>query len=233
MTTKIGWTFISDVGSSIFFEPVSEASCRAGRNRAGGGVANCPAVQIYESRVFHIRCPFTISIRAHKDSKGWSFRPVFPDTEVEEGLLSSFLEIQPLKLWRRTDTPIVQLSLPYVFVADEEVFVNQIESPFYEGAKNWSLVQGRFNIREWQRPLNWAAEWTQWQTDLVLKRGQPLFSVLFETLSPDRGIALNQVNRTLAMEKAISSAVGVAKMVKGTLTVIKAAGKRRPEKLLE
>jgi hypothetical protein len=84
---------------------------------------------------------------------------------------------------------------------------------------------------DWQRPINWAAEWTDSSTDLILKRGQPLFSLMFES-DPQNGIDLKYSERTPALDKAISSAIGVAKMSKGTVAVTKQAAQRRPQRLL-
>ena len=48
--------------------------------------------------------------------------------EIDEELLKSLLQFQPVKLWRNPKRPVLQLLLPYVFFSDVLVQINQIET---------------------------------------------------------------------------------------------------------
>jgi hypothetical protein len=233
MKPTIGWTFMSNVGSSVFFDPISLASYRKKKSNLSDGVGACPAVKVYENRVIVVRSPYTFTIRAQKTSERLVFCPVFPDTEVQESILRSLIEFQPRSKWRSNDSPILQLSLPYVFLSDENTYVNQIEAPCISGHKNWSLIEGRFNIYDWQRPVNWSIEWVDTTSDLIIKRGQPLFSLLFETNNPDSTFDLKYIEREGELDKAIQSSTGVSKLMRGTFGLTKEAHKKRAPQLIK
>ena len=113
----IGWTLSREQSSSVFFspEPLSGSDKKVSDP---GGVANCPAVAMLEKRVFRIRSPYTFQLRAVSTASGWHFHPVYPRTEVADGVLQTLIEFQPPSLWRRPANPVLQLVLPYVFFSD-------------------------------------------------------------------------------------------------------------------
>lgn len=88
------------------------------------------------------------------------------------------------------------------------------------GEKNWSLIQGRYDIASWQRPINWAIEWTNTDKDIFVKKGDPLCQVIFETLSPESPIDLIKVERNEELQRAIKRTVGVVNKIKNTKNII-------------
>ena len=233
MKSIIGWTFANNLSSSLYYDPIPLGVIQKNRSSSIDGVSACPAVKVFENRIFVVRSPYTFRFRAQRNNSVFEFCPVFPDTEVQEDILRSLIEFQPKSNWRSKNTPILQLSLPYVFFSDVNAYVNQIEAPFDCGLKNWSLIQGRFNIYDWQRPINWSIEWIDTSQDLIIKRGQPLFSLLIETENPDGTLELKYVERNDEIERVLQASNSVSKLTHGTFGLLKEAGKKRPKKLIK
>ena len=55
---------------------------------------------------------------------------------------------------------------------------------------NIRMVAGKFNIYDWQRPLSYAIEWFDTSKDLIIKTGQPLFYIMFNSEKLDDNFEL-------------------------------------------
>jgi hypothetical protein len=63
--------------------------------------------------------------------------------------------------WAHPQRPVLQIVTPYVIVADEPVYLNQLP-PFNYWKANplpGLMVPGRFPVDIWPRHLMWAFEW--------------------------------------------------------------------------
>jgi len=218
---KIGWCFDREEGVAIYKPPISVSKLITERkNKMGAGVSHCPGTLDFNSRTFTILSPYTFRIRAQKENNQINFFPVYPDTEASEEVIKNEISFQPRKLWRDERYPILQLSLPYVFFANESVYINQLEPSRFIGEKNWSLIQGRFDIASWQRPINWAIEWTNINKDIFIKKGDPLCQVVFETSTPKSSLELIKVERNDELQRAIKRTLGVANKMRNTKKII-------------
>ena len=136
--------------------------------------------------------------------------------------------------WRYPDRPTFQLKLPYVLVADEPVYMSQI-APFMHFANPaWpgTIFGGRFPIDIWPRPLMWAFEWHDIEAPLVIKRGEPLFYVHFESRNPVRPIQLVEVDATEDLKTYLSHISGAVNYVDQTFSLFEEAARARPESLI-
>lgn len=219
-SVKIGWCFNRDDGVAVYKPPISMLKLMSERKNKIGGVSHCPGALDFNARTFTIVSPYTFRIRAQKVNNQLNFFPVYPDTEASEEIIKKEISFQPRKLWRDERYPILQLTLPYVFFANESVYINQIEPNRFIGEKNWSLVQGRFDIASWQRPINWGIEWTNTNQDIFIKKGDPLCQIIFETLSPESSLSLIKVERNDELQKAIQRTLGVANKMRNTKRII-------------
>lgn len=218
---KIGWCFERDEGTAVYRAPISISKLITERkNKMGSGVGHCPGINDFNSRTFTILSPYTFRIRAQKINNQLNFFPVYPDTEASEEVIKNEISFQPRKLWRDDKYPILQLYLPYVFFSNESVYINQIEPNRFIGEKGWSLIQGRFDIASWQRPINWAIEWTNTDKDIYIKKGDPLCQVIFETSSPENSINLIKVERNDELQRAIKRTIGVVNKMRNTKKII-------------
>ena len=127
-----------------------------------------------------VRGPFDLRLGFSRDKKG---TPVLKNllsdkSPVRVSRLKKVLTVISESEWRYPDRLIIQLGLPYLFTADETVFMSKI-SPFlhYED-KNplpGTIFGGRFPIDFWPRPLMWEFECHNFEKAIRLKLGQPLF----------------------------------------------------------
>ena len=117
--------------SVIYFFPPERLSS-AGVNRTHAKSASrCPAILALENRYMVVRCPFALRLGFSRDKNG---TPVLKNllgnkSPVRRSKLNKVLTVVSESEWRYPDRPIIQLSLPYLFIADVLVFMSQI-SPF-------------------------------------------------------------------------------------------------------
>ena len=130
--------------------------------------------------------------------------------------------------------PVLQLSLPYLFLSDEPVYMSQV-APFMHYSREplpGTIFGGRFPINVWPRPLMWAFEWHEPQKPLKIARGDPLFYACFETLPQDRGVAMVEAQRTPELLEYLELISGAVNYVNQTFSLFEAAEARRPETLV-
>ncbi len=221
LAQKIGWCFDRDEGVAIYKPPISLSKLiTLQKNIMGAGVSYCPGTNDFNSRTYTILSPYSFRISAQEFDGQLQFFPVYPDTEASEQVIKNEINFQPRSLWRDSRYPILQLSLPYIFFSNETVYINQIEPNRFTGEKNWSLIQGRFNIATWQRPINWAIEWTNTDKDIFIKKGDPLCQIIFETLDQKKSIDLIKVERNDELNLAIKRTLGVVNKIRNTKKII-------------
>jgi hypothetical protein len=114
------------------------------------------------------------------------------------------------------------------------VFISQV-SPFMHYARDpipGTIFGGRFPINVWPRRLLWAFEWHDIQKPLILRRGEPLYYVTFETAPQDRAIQVVETDVTPELRAYLDMISGTANYVNQTFSLFKAAEERRPRKLV-
>ncbi|WP_340302894.1 hypothetical protein [Roseobacter sp. HKCCD7870] len=78
----------------------------------------------------------------------------------------------------------------------------------------------------------WAFEWHQTEKDLVLRRGEPLFYVQFETHDPARAVQLVEAACTAELMGYMNELAAVTNYVNQTFSLFEAAERLLPAKLL-
>ena len=139
----------------------------------------------------------------------------------------------PENEWRSLGKPVIQVPLPYCFVSDRNFFLNQIPQSLIPLSNDASLICGRFPIKDWVRPLSFAIEFNKTPGYLRIKRGDPLFGLLFEGYNNTGDFSLVKAKKTEKLMKYTKSCVGVVGKVNNAFSVMKIAAARRPRKLLE
>ena len=233
---QVGWFLNEKKGGIIYDAPERVRSVEMNREHAKSA-SRCPAVINMESRYFMVKCPFDIHIGFARDDKG---KPVLRNlagtqSSIRASKLGDKLHITSEVEWRTKGIPTIQLSLPYVFIADEPVYMSQV-SPFMHYTKDplpGTLFGGRFPINVWPRPLMWAFEWHEPDKPIKIKRGDPLFYAGFETQSPERSIALTETEVTPELNEYMEMISGAVNYVNQTFSLFEAAEERRPETLLK
>lgn len=232
---RVGWMLDEDKGGVVYFEPTRVRSVEMNKRHAKSA-SRCPAVINLESRFFEIRCPFDLHLRFARDKDGKpGLRNMLGDSSpVRPKKLNTLLHVTSEAEWRYPDRPTVQLSLPYLFLADEPVYLNQVAPFLHYRAEPWpgTIFGGRFPINLWPRPLMWAFEWHDINRDLKLSRGEPLFYCQFETSPQDRPVQVVEAAKTPEVQEYLNHISGAVNFVNQTFSLFKAAEERRPEKLV-
>jgi hypothetical protein len=190
-----------------------------------------------ESRYFMVKCPFDLQIGFGRDDKGKPhlINRLGVASPVRGSKLNEILTLVNEVEWRYPDRPTVQMVLPYVFIADEVVYMTQL-APFAHYLPNpWpgTIFGGRFPINVWPRQIMWAFEWHEPQKDLILRRGDPLFYVQFEHDGPDRPVQVVEAEKTPELMAFMEHVGGAVNYVNQTFSLFRAAEAARPGKLLK
>lgn len=233
---QVGWFLNQRKGSVVFYPPERVRTIPDQRDHAKSA-ARCPAVINLESRHFLIRCPYDLRLGYERDKNGKpALRNLAGDgSAIRSNKLREKIHIVAEREWRHSTVPTLQLVLPYVFIADEPVYLSQL-APFMHFSKTklpGTIFGGRFPINVWPRPLMWAFEWHDTEAPLVVQRGDPLFYVNFETLPQDRNVALSEAEFTSELEEYMEHISGAVNYVSQTFSLFEAAEQKRPAQLLK
>ena len=232
---RVGWLLNEKRSGVVYYPPEGIRSVEVNRTHAKSA-SRCPAIINMESRYFLIRVPYDLHLRFARDKDGQpGLRNMTGDASpVRSNVLSKKLHLTAESEWRYADRPTVQIALPYLFIADEPVYITQL-SAFMHYTKRpnpGTIFGGRFAITNWPRPLMWAFEWHDTSQDIILKRGQPWFYVQFETLPQDRSVSLIEAELTQDVQDFMDHTSAAVNYVNQSFSLFKDAGKARPEKLV-
>ncbi|MFK8080966.1 MAG: hypothetical protein AB8B97_11830 [Granulosicoccus sp.] len=232
---QVGWFLNERKGGVIFYQPERVRSANQNKKHAKSA-SRCPAVINLESRYFLVRCPYDLNLEFVRDKDGRTgIRNLNGERSgIRSGKLREKVVIVNEAEWRYPTVPTIQLSLPYVFIADEPVYISQV-SPFMHYARTplpGTIFGGRFPINVWPRPLMWAFEWHDTTKPLKVDRGDPLFYVGFETMPQDRSVVLSETEVTPELSDYMELIAGAVNYVNQTFSLFEAAEEQRPTKLV-
>ncbi len=231
----VGWLLDQKEATVIFDAPKRVRSVAVNRDHAKSA-SRCPAVINMESRYFEVKCPYDLQLQFMRDDKGKAQLKnlLGNDTPVRPKKLWELVHLVSENEWRYKDRPTLQLNLPYIFVSDEPVYLSQV-APFMHYSADplpGTIFGGRFPINVWPRRLLWAFEWHDIAKPLVLKRGEPLFYVMFETTPQERSVQLVEAEVTHELRQYLDMISGAVNYVNQTFGLFEAAEERRPPKLV-
>jgi hypothetical protein len=232
---EVGWLLDAEKASFIWDAPRRLTRTEPAPEHAKA-VAYCPAVLDHEARLFEVPCPIDVNLGFRFDKDG---RPAVVNldgdkTAIRPNALNDMLAIVNKREWRHPDRPIIQLITPYIFIADEPVYISQLP-PYASYVMNgWPgvLVGGRFPAHLWPRQMMWALEWYDIKKPLSLRRGEPWFYVRFEANDPTRPTRLVEAEWTPELREFQKGVSAVANFMNRTFSLFKIAEARRPKTLL-
>lgn len=232
---KVGWLFRDDTATVVWDAP-TPVHFDHGKPTSSKSAQLCPAAIQFDRLHYAINCPVDLHLRlsANSDGQLQMTNVDGPMSTVRPSGLQKLIVMSPQHEWRHPQRPILQMVTPYVFLSDDPVYVNQFP-PFLHYNKNrWPGVQicGRFPIDVWPRVHMWALEWHDMSADLILKRGEPLFYVRFETTDPSSLVRLVEAERTDELESYMQQITDVTNFVNQSFQLFSTARERRPETLL-
>lgn len=231
---EIGWVLDTQKAGFIWDAP-RRLTRPTGKATHAKGVTFCPAVHDHDARIFEIACPIDAEIGLRmKDGQPMLVNLGGDQSSVRTKHLGQMCVVVDPKEWRHPQRPIVQFMTPYVFLADEPVWITQTAPYYHYLSIPWPglLIGGRFPIHIWPRGLVWAFEWYEPGKPLVLKRGEPWFYASFETGDPARRVRMVEAELTPQLQEYMNGIKGVTNYVSRTFSLFSTARQRRPKTLL-
>lgn len=199
-------------------------------------VQACPAVNGLERRLIEIPAPFSLQMRciAHQNGR-FSVHIIPAGTRIDHKHAAQLVTVMPRETWRHPSYPVIQIPLPHFFVSDSLTYLTQmpawasVEGVRYPG----SLIGGRFRADLWPRALNLAFEWTDFNADFQMRRGQPSCYLFPEISNPESEILLKEFPLSADLRDYADKISDVVKYTSGTFSLLDRAKEVRPKKLLK
>jgi len=233
---EVGWT-LDSAKATFIWEAPSRLDREEKRSSHAKSVSFCPAVIDHEARIFQVNCPVDVQICLEIDPKTNQLRlrsTAGEMSSIRPKALSELIALNAPSEWRHPKRPILQIRSPYVFVADELVYMMQLPAFNYYPTTRLPglMIGGRLPIHIWPRPIMWAFEWHDTSQELVLKRGEPWFYVRFEFQDPTRPVRMVEADMTPQLREYIQGLSDVTNYVSRTFSLFGIARSRRPKTLL-
>jgi hypothetical protein len=232
---EVGWLIDTDK-SSLIWDPPKPYLRKMPKPNSVKSVQVCPAAIDFDARHFVVPCPVDlhIKIKMSANEPPQLINGAGSQSTVRPKHLNQMIHLISQSEWRDPVKPIVQVTTPYIFLADEVAYVNQVPPylDYIDPAWPGTLIAGRFPVHIWPRHLMWAFEWQDITKDLILSRGDPWFYVRFDTEDPSRPVRLVEADATPEVRAYIDSISGVTNYVNRTFSLFERAKARRPKVLL-
>lgn len=173
---NINYTFApkaNQLEDVLFFEPEPIIDYLA-TSRKGTQILKCPAFLDYYKNTYLIKAPvdltFTVS-GSHIDCQN-----SYPQDYLEK-IFTNRYQIENLY-------STVSLSWYYMFYSDQSTMIEVIPPVWHKNnfQNNINVIGATFDISKWYRPLEFAFEIIDNTQPIVIKRGDPLYYVKFNTL---------------------------------------------------
>lgn len=231
---EIGWFIDEPQAKFIFPEPTPLFRQRQ-KPLSNRAVQACPAINELERDYFTIRNPFDIRLRCVKDGEKYDLHVVEDGTRIDFDLVSRFVFLMEPKLWRSPSVPVIQIKVPYFFLADEACYMTMLAPYMSKNFVDWPglFIGGRLPISIWPRTLNWAFEWSNLDRDLKLRRGHDLCYLYFETQSLRSRASLHEIEYTNELAEYRRGIASVPKYMSNTFSLFETALERRPASLMK
>ncbi len=165
-----------------------------------------------------MKCPFDIHLRySNINSNSPEIRPIIEGCSIKPHKLKHIFYLSPPNEWLNKDYPIFQITTPYVFFANKPIDIIQ-RFPRLLIGKNYPfrLIEGKFPIDKWKRPLSWAVEWIDTKKDIIIKRGMPWFDLNFNSTNIKDSFKLVKKKFTKSDEAELLSTKDITNYIKGT-----------------
>ena len=215
---------------AIWFDPVPHANSDAFREQEGP-IRYCPASRKFSSSLFTLRSPFDLHLRCEISPAGCEVS-VAEKSSIKPDKLAPLIKVHPKAEWRHPSRPLLQVMLNYYFLSDDDVdiqYLSPVTTTFFEPALPGLVLQGRWNIRSWVRPVNFVFEWWDTSADLYIPRGQPILNVMF--LAGDiKLVEAEETDEVVALARSIQN---VTSYISNVYSILPSVLKRRPRKLVK
>lgn len=158
----------------------------------------CPAVSNEMRKVFVFRAPVDYTIT-------WDGESVRVE-EYGQDFFNSMFNVRDIK------SGFVSLRFKILLFAEKNLLVKQYPVFLFKGnfAENTTLIPGGFDVSEWFRPVEPAFYFNQKNVPLRIKKGEPLYYLVFET---DKKINFKRFSINAEIHDVVERCVSVKKFM--------------------
>jgi hypothetical protein len=231
----VGWFLPRTLEArAVWFDPVRYSWQPAGEKHSGIFL-HCPAYQKFARNLFVIRCPFDLHLKCELTDEGCDLS-VGDESSIKPEKLVGLIKVHPKNEWREADKPLLQLLLNYYFLSDDDLdlqYLSPLTTTFFEPALPGLVLQGRWNIKSWVRPINFVFEWWHTSSDLIIKRGQPILNVMFHSKDLDTKIVLVEAEETAEVIEMARGIQNINSYIRNVFSVLPNVVKNRPRRLVK
>jgi hypothetical protein len=231
----VGWFLPATLEArAIWFDPVRYSWQADGKSNSNLFL-RCPAHQNFSRNLFVIRSPFDLHLKCDVSDEGCELT-VGEESSIKPEKLASFIKVHPISEWRESDKPLLQIMLNYYFLSDDDLdiqYLSPLTTHFFQPALPGLVLQGRWNIKNWIRPINFVFEWWHTSSDLIIKRGQPILNVMFITEDLDAKIDLIEAEETDEVVAMARSTQNINSYIRNVFSVLPSIVKRRPRRIVK
>lgn len=196
----------------------------------GEQLRGCVAIDTFYQDVFCFKAEYDFKITYDKNGT------VIYDRDHSNIEISKLDEVMSNVVTDHSvDHTIIQIFTNSTFIADKQCTMSVIP-PIFHMQKNpdlWNnirMIAGKFNIYDWQRPINLAFEWINTDKILTVKKGTPLFYVYFNSEKLNDKFSIEKVkdrNKYDSLLKRCTGSRGL--IVRGTRELISRNKKMRDD----
>ena len=197
---KINYVFapkINELEEVFFFEPESVIDYLS-TSRKKNEILKCPAFLDYYKNTYLIKAPIDITLNISNSM-----------INCLQGLPADYLNMIVTNRFKEGDLHFTSsLAWFYTFYSKESVMIEVIPPTWHKNSfqNNINLITATFDISKWVRPLEFAFEVIDDTKPLVIKRGDPLYYIRFNTLDK---VKLIKQEPTKELENLISMCLSV------------------------
>jgi hypothetical protein len=218
---SVEWSLIDVEASKIYSSPIRQLTGLEG-NKSRAGVSVCPAVLNQLTTTFTVPAPFTFSLRFTGTIERPEVRLIESSSTITIDKFRQLFSLSPVSDWLTTGIPVFQVTTPYIFRSKESCHMLQkFPRALIGHGHPFRLIEGRFPIHKWIRPLSWAVEWVNSGHDIVVKRGDPWFDLQFFGNDLDTSFSLARRNYDEAFKDAVLSTRNITSYIKGTAKLLR------------
>jgi hypothetical protein len=234
---EVGW-ILHDQKASLIWSAPTRFKRDLPRPASAKSVQVCPAALDFDARHYVVECPVDLHLRLDMgttaDAQPTLANAAGAQSTIRSKHLGQMVTMVARREWRHPARPIIQVITPYLFLADEATYINQLPPYLSFANPAWPglMIAGRFPIHIWPRALMWAFEWYDTSRELVIPRGSPWFYLRFETPDPTRPVRLIEADIKPDGQAYLDSLNGVTNYVNQTYALFEVAKQRRPAQLL-
>lgn len=195
---------------ALFIEPINFLKYLTSENKRKSLYLQCPAFQDFFKNTFLILSPIDITIRYFKnEDRLW----INGSEGINQEFFDKLVLSRKLEINSEYDKYLLTIiGISMTFFSEKSIEMEVLPSFMaHTGSRNFNIIPGKFNIGKWIRPVEFAFEFIDEDTPVIIKRGDPLFAVRF---SPDD-------NTKVELQRHFQSDVSKYKAVTSSLVAVK------------